>query len=174
MKYMLVYRIIAYLIGLSMIISIFNVYDNEAPAFIVINNVITLIILMSIFLRLNLYFEFNKTKRNEREMKWFLTDFVDVLVVIPHPTIWTEDKNYYLHLAVMIRVIIILKYLIYSSIFCDVRTYRLITIYGLNSREHFFFAVKSIVAELSVIQILTIELICVIFFTHCLYIVGLN
>ena len=74
----------------------------------------------------------------------------------------------------MVRIIIIIKYLIYSSVFCDVRAYRLISTYGLNSREHFFFAVKSLVAELSLMKILGIEVIVVMFFSHCLYLVSLG
>ena len=72
----------------------------------------------------------------------------------------------------MFRIIIPLKYIIYSSVFCDVRAYRLITTNGLNSSEHFFFAVKSLVAEMSVVEILTIEFFSVIFFTNCLYLVS--
>ena len=74
----------------------------------------------------------------------------------------------------MFRILIPIKYLIYSSVYCDVRAYRLITTYGLNSREHFFFAVKSLVAELNVLQIFAIELFAVIFFSDCLYLVSLG
>ena len=100
--------------------------------------------------------EFNKTKIKEEQLEWEFVDFIDLIIVFPHPTIWTEEYNDFLHLLVMFRILIPIKYLIYSSVYCDVRAYRLITTYGLNSSEHFFFAVKSLVAQLNVLQILTI------------------
>lgn len=74
----------------------------------------------------------------------------------------------------MARILIPIKYSISSSVFCDVRAYRLISTYGLNSKEHFFFAVKSIVAEFSVMKILAVELLALCIFTHCLYLASLG
>lgn len=71
--------------------------------------------------------------------------FAELATLIPHPTLWTQDHNHYFHLAIMVRVLILLKFLIYSSIYCDVRAYRIIKINGLNASEHFLFAIKSLV-----------------------------
>jgi hypothetical protein len=73
----------------------------------------------------------------------------------------------------MLRIFIIIKFLIESSVYYNVRAYRIININGLSAKEHFFFAVKSLVESLNFGQILAIELFSVLFFTHCLYLVGI-
>lgn len=56
----------------------------------------------------------------------------------------------------MLRIFIIMKFLIESSVYYNVRAYRIININGLSAKEHFFFAVKSLVESLNFGQILAI------------------
>ena len=134
-RYMLVYRVLSYLVLTSIIISTISSYYHTLDSMMMIlaNNGITLAIVIGLAVRLQLYMEFNRTKIKAEELEWEFADFVDLILVLPHPTIWTNNYNDFLHLAVMFRILIPIKYLIYSSAYCDVRAYRLITTYGLNS-----------------------------------------
>lgn len=99
---------------------------------------------------------------------------VDLMVLLPHPSTFFHHHNFILHLLIFLRIIFLIKYLIYSSTFYDSRAYRVISVYGLSSTEHIFFAFKSLIASLSISQILIIECICILIATHCLYLVSLD
>ena len=67
-----------------------------------------------------------------------------------------------------------IKYVIYSSCFSDSRALRIISIYGISAKEHVFFAFKSVMASLSIVQILLIECISILIVTHCLFLMSMD
>lgn len=145
-KYMLFYRMQAYLIALSVLLSIISVYGGpQDDILIIINNAITMCILVSYLIKLKFYIAHTRSKKQHGNSVSKIRVIIQLIILTPHPTLWTQDYNNYLHLAIMLRVLVLLKFMIYSSIYCDVRAYRIIKINGLNASEHFFFAVKSLV-----------------------------
>lgn len=174
-KYMLFYRIVSYLIALSLLLSITSVYGGLHESILILaNNGITLSILVASSVKLKLYIVYIRSKKEIMDTMSILHIGLEILILIPHPTIWTTEHNSILHLLVMLRIFIIIKFLIESSVYFNVRAYRIININGLNAKEHFFFAVKSLMESLNIGQILAIELFSVLIFTHCLYLVGLE
>lgn len=174
-KYMLFYRIMAYLIAFSLIISMLEVHGNSHHFFLTLaNNAITFSILLSGLIKLSLYSNHLVSKKQSISTMNLAHIIIEIFIIVPHPTIWTQQSNYILHLLLTLRVAIIIKYKIQSSIYCNVRAYRIININGLNASEHFLFAVKSLVESLNFAEILSIQLASAIFFTHCLYLAGLS
>lgn len=172
---MLFYRIVSYLIALSLLLSITSVYGGLHESILILaNNGITLSILVASSVKLKLYIVYIRSKKEIMDTMSILHIGLEILILIPHPTIWTTEHNSILHLLVMLRIFIIIKFLIESSVYFNVRAYRIININGLNAKEHFFFAVKSLMESLNIGQILAIELFSVLIFTHCLYLVGLE
>ena len=137
---------------------------------IYINNFITLFLIILIAIK----FEFNRQLINLKGGdEYLISNAIDV-IVLPHPTIWTPDSNYLLHIFVMLRILLPILYLVYSSHFFDSRAYRIISVYGLSSKEHIFFAMKSVIRSLSIVQILCIEVICIMISTHCLFLMSMD
>lgn len=175
MKYMLFYRILAYLLAISIGLSVVTIYGGPERAILIfINNGITVCIFVAFFIKVRLHLNHLKAKKERIGLSFAFTTVIKILIMLPHPTMWTLGYNHYLHLAILLRIGIIIKFLINFSIYCDERAYRIIKLSGLNASEHLFFAVKSLVESLNFAQILIIYFISGLFFTHCLYLVSMS
>ena len=171
-KYMLFHRLIALFCVFSILVSIMSIHasptNKEIPIYI--NNFITFLLIILIAIK----FEFNRQLIDLKGGDEYLISNAIDIIVLPHPTIWTPDSNYLLHIFVMLRILLPILYLVYSSHFFDSRAYRIISVYGLSSKEHIFFAMKSVIRSLSIIQILCIEVICIMISTHCLFLMSMD
>lgn len=174
-KYMLFYRVLTYLLCLSLILSIVSAYsEDERTILIFMNNLLTICIFVTLSLKLKFRLQHLKAMKVDRGWPFVLEAVIKFVILIPQPTIWTLAHNNYLHLAILLRSGIIIKFFISHSIYCDERAYRIIKFNGLNASEHMFFAVKSLVESLNFAQILAIYFLSAFFFTHCLYLVSLD
>jgi hypothetical protein len=145
-KYMLFYRVLTFLLSTSLVLSIVSTYTgNERIILIFMNNVLTICIFVTLALKLRFRINHLKAMKVERGWPFILEAVTKFMILIPQPTIWTLSRNNYLHLAMLLRLGIIIKFFISHSIYCDERAYRIIKFNGLNASEHLFFAVKSLV-----------------------------
>lgn len=172
-QYMVFYRLIAIVCVTSLIISLTTIYAGphyNTPIYL--NNLLTVFLLCLLLFRY--YFWLQLCEAKQAHESGDLMGWVQLVLVMIHPTIWTGPLNSVFHLAIILRGILPFKYLIYESSFYDSRAYRIIQLYGLNSKEHFFFAFKSLLTKLSIMEVLCFQFFCIILLTHCLYLVSID